>query len=82
MSKEEEFDRYLKLIPLGFRGPIIDVLDTAYTVRRWCLTYDVPVDPQFIAEMTRLIMQQAAELQAADNALAYADHDEEGDGGR
>lgn len=52
------FDRRLQHLPHGWRGALVDVLDTAETVRLRLAEWGMQDDPAALVGLTRLVLER------------------------
>lgn len=56
MDLTTPFDRRLENIPSHWRGPLVEVLDTAEAVRLKLQEWNMQDDPTLLLELTRLVL--------------------------
>ena len=57
-SAEQRFNLRLDHTPWDWKGPLVDVVDTAEAVIIAAKQWDVPIDSHLIVGLTRLVIEQ------------------------
>lgn len=57
-SAEQRFNQRLDQAPYDWKGPLVDVVDTAESVIIAAKQWDVPIDSHLIVGLTRLVIEQ------------------------
>jgi len=52
------YDRRISQLPAHWKGPSVDVLDSAETVLIACHTWGIPADPALVVGLTDLILKR------------------------
>jgi hypothetical protein len=60
MQPSDPFDRRLESIPHEWKGPLVDMLDTAETVIIKLRSIDYEPDPALVGRLTDLILERHA----------------------